>query len=78
MNRRNISDRRLLQTLMRKDERRHQIRRDLEEWRRVKSERRQNDEPIIEERRQSDRRAQEIEKLQADHPEFNLPVDPVQ
>lgn len=75
MNRRATENRRL-QDLVVKDERRAMMRRNLDEWRRIKEDRRQNDEPVSEDRRKADRRKEAIEDLQADHPEFNLPVDP--
>ena len=75
MNRRATENRRL-QNLVVKDERRAMMRRNLDEWRRIKEDRRQNDEPVSEDRRKADRRKEAIEDLQADYPEFNLPVDP--
>ena len=75
MNRRATENRRL-QNLVVKDERREMIRRNLDEWRRIKEDRRKSDEPVAEERRKSDRREEAVENLQADHPEFNLPLDP--
>lgn len=75
MNRRATENRRL-QNLVVKDERREMMRRNLDEWRRIKEDRRKSDEPVAEERRKSDRREEAVENLQADHPEFNLPVDP--
>ena len=75
MNRRRTADRRLRDEVVR-DNRREMMRRNLDEWRRIKADRRQSDEPITEERRKADRREEAVEDLQADHPEFNLPVDP--
>ena len=75
MNRRKTEDRRLRDEIV-KDERREMMRRNLDEWRRIKADRRENDKPITEERRKADRREEAVEDLQADHPEFNLPVDP--
>ena len=75
MNRRATENRRL-QNLVVKEERRAMMRRNLDEWRRIKEDRRQNDEPVSEDRRKADRRKEAIEDLQADYPEFNLPVDP--
>ena len=75
MNRRKTEDRRLRDEIV-KDERREMMRRNLDEWRRIKADRRENNEPITEERRKADRREEAVEDLQADHPEFNLPVDP--
>ena len=75
MNRRRTADRRLHDEFIKVD-RREMMRRNLDEWRRIKADRRQSDEPITEERRKADRRTEAVEDLQADHPEFNLPVDP--
>ena len=78
MNRRKTADRRLHDEIV-KDERREMMRRNLDEWRRMKADRRveHGDLPHdIEERRKAERRGEAIEDLQADHPEYNLPVDP--
>ena len=78
MNRRKTVDRRLHDEIV-KDERRAMMRRSLDEWRRRKTDRRveHGDLPEeMEERRKKERRAEAIEDLQADHPEYNLPVDP--
>ena len=78
MNRRKTADRRLHDEIV-KDERREMMRRNLDEWRRMKADRRveHGDLPEeMEERRKKDRRTEAIEDLQADHPEYNLPVDP--
>jgi hypothetical protein len=75
MNRRITTDRRL-QNLIFKDERRFQIRRNLEEFRREKEERRKEDLAVTEDRRVADRRREEIEKLRDDNPEHTIPLKP--
>ena len=75
MNRRISSDRRLHDMLV-KEERRKLMRRSLEDFRRTKTERRVEEKPITEERRQELRRKEDIDKLQKDNPEYNLPIEP--
>ena len=75
MNRRITEGRRLRNDVI-KDERRHMIRRNLEEFRRNEQDRRTQNEPIAEERRKELRRKEEIEKLLNENPESTIPLQP--
>ena len=72
--RRTTADRRLHDMIV-KEERRKMMRRSLDEFRRTKEDRRVESQPIDKERRQELRRKEDIEKLQEEHPEFNLPIE---
>ena len=73
--RRTTAERRL-QDMIVKEERRQAMRRSLEEFRRMKADRRVESQPIDEERRKEAMRKEDIEKLQKENPEYNLPLMP--
>ena len=59
-----------------KEERRELMRRNLEEYRRIKEDRRIESKPVDEDRRIAARRKADVEKLQNDNPEFTMPIEP--